>query len=73
MQDRSGAKNMERREEAVEGADYEGLQHFIADSSWYARRGASAFERSGCRRAAASLSARSSGHTRDKVRMGFMC
>jgi len=27
---------MERMEEAVAGADYEGLQHFIADSPWAA-------------------------------------
>lgn len=37
MQARSRAKNMERMEEAVAGADYEGLQHFIADSPWLAQ------------------------------------
>jgi SRSO17 transposase len=37
MQARSRAKNMERMEEAVAGADYEGLQHFIADSPWQAQ------------------------------------
>lgn len=37
MQARSRAKNMERMEEAVAGADYEGLQHFISDSPWPAK------------------------------------
>lgn len=37
MQARSRTKNMERMEEAVAGADYEGLQHFIADSPWLAQ------------------------------------
>lgn len=36
MQARSRAKNMERMEEAVAGADYEGLQNFISDSPWQA-------------------------------------
>ncbi len=36
MQARHRAKNMERMEEAVEGADYEGLQHFMTDSPWQA-------------------------------------
>jgi SRSO17 transposase len=36
MQAKPRAKNMERMEEAVAGADYEGLQHFIADSPWAA-------------------------------------
>ena len=36
MQAKPRAKNMERMEEAVAGADYEGLQHFIADSPWEA-------------------------------------
>jgi SRSO17 transposase len=36
MQARHRAKNMERMEEAVAGADYEGLQHFMADSPWQA-------------------------------------
>jgi SRSO17 transposase len=34
MQAKPNSKNMERMEEAVAGADYEGLQHFIADSPW---------------------------------------
>ena len=37
MQARPHAKNMERMEEAVADADYEGLQHFISDSPWEAR------------------------------------
>jgi SRSO17 transposase len=37
MQARSHAKNMERMEEAVDGADYEGLQHFITNSPWAAQ------------------------------------
>ena len=37
MQARPGSKNMERMEEAVAGADYEGLQHFISGSPWAAR------------------------------------
>lgn len=36
MQARPRAKNMERMEEAVAGADYEGLQHFMTDSPWQA-------------------------------------
>ena len=36
MQARHRAKNMERMEEAVAGADYEGLQHFMTDSPWQA-------------------------------------
>ena len=36
MQARHRAKNMERMEEAVAGADYEGLQHFMTDSPWEA-------------------------------------
>lgn len=36
MQAKPRSKNMERMEEAVEGADYEGLQHFITNSPWSA-------------------------------------
>lgn len=36
FQARQGSKNMERMEEAVAGADYEGLQHFISGSPWAA-------------------------------------
>lgn len=37
MQARSRSKNMERMEESVADANYEGLQHFIADSPWEAQ------------------------------------
>ncbi|MDB6135385.1 MAG: Transposase [Verrucomicrobiales bacterium] len=33
-----GSKNMERMEETVAGADYEGMQHFISGSPWSARQ-----------------------------------
>lgn len=36
MQARSHSKNMERMEEAVAGADYDRLHHFISDSPWQA-------------------------------------
>jgi SRSO17 transposase len=37
MQALPHSKNMERMEEAVAAADYEGLQHFISDSPWPAQ------------------------------------
>ena len=37
MQAKAHAKNMERMEEAVADADYEGLQHFMSNSPWRAQ------------------------------------
>lgn len=37
MQAKAHAKNMERMEEAVADADYEGLQHFMSNSPWQAQ------------------------------------
>ena len=37
MQAKPQAKNMERMEEAVADADYEGLQHFVSNSPWQAQ------------------------------------